>query len=62
MNTTKHNQQVWGKKAEEGSRYTKSVTSAVIEQSRLGNWSISVTTDKQVPHIKSFIATKAIKM
>lgn len=49
MNPTKHNQQAWDKKAEDGSRYTKSVSSEVIKRSRSGQWSISVTTDKPVP-------------
>ena len=34
---------------EEGSRYTQSVSSEIIEKSKSGEWEITVTTEKSVP-------------
>lgn len=49
MDLTKHNSNAWDKKVDEGSRYTKQVSSEVIEKAKAGNWEISVTTEKSVP-------------
>ncbi|WP_335872759.1 class I SAM-dependent methyltransferase [Bacillus sp. 2205SS5-2] len=49
MDTTQQNSDAWDKKVEEGSRYTKPVSSEVIEKSRNGEWEIIVTTEKTVP-------------
>ncbi|TFB13490.1 class I SAM-dependent methyltransferase [Filobacillus milosensis] len=49
MDTTQQNSNAWDKKVEEGSRYTKSVSSEVIEKSKSGEWEITVTTVKPVP-------------
>ncbi|SHG41742.1 class I SAM-dependent methyltransferase [Ornithinibacillus halophilus] len=49
MDTTKQNSKAWDKKVEEGSRYTQSVSSETIEKSKLGQWGITVTTEKSVP-------------
>ncbi|GGD15565.1 class I SAM-dependent methyltransferase [Pontibacillus salipaludis] len=49
MNLSEHNRKAWNKKVEAESRYTKAVDSEIIEQSRLGNWEICVTTEKPVP-------------
>ncbi|WP_112180466.1 MULTISPECIES: class I SAM-dependent methyltransferase [Paraliobacillus] len=49
MDTTQQNSNAWDKKVEEGSRYTQSVSSEIIEQSKNGEWEITVTTEKSVP-------------
>ncbi len=49
MDTTQQNSNAWDKKVEEGSRYTQSVSSEVIEKSKSGDWEITVTTEKPVP-------------
>ncbi|MDX8360701.1 class I SAM-dependent methyltransferase [Cytobacillus sp. IB215316] len=49
MNTTQQNSTAWDKKVEEGSSYTKSVSSETIERSRNDEWEITVTTEKPVP-------------
>lgn len=49
MDTTEHNRNAWDKKVKEGSRYTQSVSSEIIEKSKVGEWKISVTTEKAVP-------------
>ncbi|PFW59852.1 SAM-dependent methyltransferase [Bacillus cereus] len=49
MDTTQQNSNAWDKKVEEGSRYTQFVSSEVIEKSKLGEWEITVTTEKSVP-------------
>ncbi|MEN2768469.1 class I SAM-dependent methyltransferase [Ornithinibacillus xuwenensis] len=49
MDTTQQNSNAWDQKVEEGSRYTKSVSSEVIEMSKSGEWEITVTTEKSVP-------------
>lgn len=49
MDTTQQNSNAWDKKVEEGSRYTKPVSSEVIEKSKSGEWEITVTTEKVVP-------------
>ncbi|WP_079708968.1 class I SAM-dependent methyltransferase [Paraliobacillus ryukyuensis] len=49
MDTTQQNSNAWDKKVEEGSRYTQSVSSNIIEKSRSGEWEITVTTEKAVP-------------
>lgn len=49
MDITFHNRNAWDKKVEEGSRYTQSVSSEIIEKSKSGDWEITVTTLKSVP-------------
>lgn len=49
MDTTKQNSNAWDQKVEEGSRWTKTVSSEEIERSRNGDWNIIVTTEKFVP-------------
>lgn len=49
MDTTEQNSNAWDKKVEEGSRYTKSVSSQIIKKSKNGEWDITVTTEKSVP-------------
>jgi ubiquinone/menaquinone biosynthesis C-methylase UbiE len=49
LDTTQQNSNAWDKKVEEGSRYTQSVSSEIIEKSKSGDWEISVTTEKSVP-------------
>ncbi len=49
MDTTKQNSNAWDQKVEEGSRYTKSVSSETIEKGKAGKWNITVTTEKPVP-------------
>ncbi|SDK17630.1 hypothetical protein SAMN05216243_2180 [Sediminibacillus albus] len=49
MDTTKQNRNAWDKKVEEGSRYTKTVSSETIEKSKSGDWEITVITEKPVP-------------
>ncbi|WP_137789323.1 class I SAM-dependent methyltransferase [Bacillus sp. E(2018)] len=49
MNIVKHNSKAWDKKVEDGVSYTKAVSNDVIEQSKLGDWRITVTTEKPVP-------------
>ncbi|RKQ34741.1 class I SAM-dependent methyltransferase [Oceanobacillus halophilus] len=49
MDTIKHNQDAWDKKVEAGARYTKPVSTEIIEKGRQGDWGISVTTEKAVP-------------
>ncbi|MBH0168129.1 class I SAM-dependent methyltransferase [Fictibacillus sp. 18YEL24] len=49
MSTVKHNSKAWDKKVEDGVSYTKAVSNDVIEKSKLGDWRITVTTEKPVP-------------
>lgn len=49
MDVTKHNSNAWDEKVEEGSRYTQPVSSESIRKSKLGEWEITVTTEKTVP-------------
>lgn len=49
MDTTKQNREAWNQKVEEGSKWTKTVSSEEIERSRKGDWNIIVTTEKFVP-------------
>ncbi|QTN00969.1 methyltransferase domain-containing protein [Sediminibacillus dalangtanensis] len=49
MDTTRQNSNAWDQKVAEGSRYTKSVSSEIIEKSKAGEWEITVTTEKAVP-------------
>ena len=49
MDTTKQNSEAWDQKVEEGSRWTKMVSSEEIQKSKNGEWSICVTTEKVVP-------------
>ncbi len=49
MDTTKQNSNAWDQKVEEGSRYTKSVSSETVEKGKAGEWNITVTTEKPVP-------------
>ncbi|WNB93392.1 class I SAM-dependent methyltransferase [Bacillus sp. NEB1478] len=49
MNTVKQNSKAWDKKVEEGSVYTKAVSKEIIEKSKIGEWTITVTAGKPVP-------------
>lgn len=49
MDTTQQNSIAWDQKVVEGSRYTRSVSTKVIEKAKHGDWEITVTTDKKVP-------------
>ena len=49
MKINEYNQGIWDKKVEDGVSYTKPVTSEMIEESKKGNWRITVTTEKPVP-------------
>jgi len=49
MDTVKQNSIAWDKKVEEAAVYTKAVSQEIIENSRNGEWEISVTTGKPVP-------------
>lgn len=49
MNTVKHNSKAWDKKVEDGVSYTKAVSKDIIDRSKLGDWCITVTTEKPVP-------------
>ncbi|MQR94546.1 class I SAM-dependent methyltransferase [Fictibacillus phosphorivorans] len=49
MNTVKHNSKAWDKKVEDGVGYTRPVSKEIIEKSKLGDWHITVTTEKSVP-------------
>lgn len=49
MDTTQQNSNAWDKKVVEGSRYTESVSSEIIEKSKSGEWEITVTTERSVP-------------
>ncbi|MDM5317149.1 class I SAM-dependent methyltransferase [Fictibacillus sp. b24] len=49
MDVIKQNSQAWDKKVENGAVYTKCVSEEVIQQSKSGDWQISVTTEKSVP-------------
>jgi ubiquinone/menaquinone biosynthesis C-methylase UbiE len=44
-----HNKRAWDRKVESGSVYTKAVSKDIIEKSRLGDWQITVTTERFVP-------------
>jgi hypothetical protein len=39
----KQNSNAWDKKVEEGSVYTKAVSKEIIEKSKIGEWTITVT-------------------
>ncbi|KIL51612.1 methyltransferase [Jeotgalibacillus alimentarius] len=49
MDTTQQNSSAWDQKVEEGSRYTKAVSTQMIEKAKQGDWGITVTTEKNVP-------------
>ncbi|TKD72149.1 class I SAM-dependent methyltransferase [Pseudalkalibacillus hwajinpoensis] len=49
MDSTQQNSHAWDQKVDEGARYTQAVSKETIEESKKGNWSISVTTEKPVP-------------
>ncbi len=49
MDTVNQNSKAWDQKVEEGARYTQPVSKEVIEESKTGNWQITVTTEKPVP-------------
>jgi len=49
MDLTKHNSIAWDKKVDEGSMYTQSVSSEVIERCKSGEWKIYVTPTTPVP-------------
>lgn len=49
MKINEYNSMVWDKKVADGVSYTKPVTSEIMEESKKGNWRITVTTEKPVP-------------
>jgi 2-polyprenyl-3-methyl-5-hydroxy-6-metoxy-1,4-benzoquinol methylase len=49
MDTINQNKRAWDKKVENESVYTKAVTNEIIEKSKLGEWQITVTTERSVP-------------
>lgn len=49
MDVIKHNSNAWDKKVDEGSGYTKPVSSEIMNKAKSGEWEISVTTKKSVP-------------
>ncbi len=49
MNTSEYNSKVWDKKVQEGVVYTKPVNHELINESKRGNWEITVTTQRAVP-------------
>jgi ubiquinone/menaquinone biosynthesis C-methylase UbiE len=49
MDTMNQNRRAWDKKVENESKYTKAVSKEIIEKSRLGDWQITVTTERFVP-------------
>lgn len=49
MNISQLNSKAWDKKVQQGSRYTKYVSSEEVVRAREGNWAISVTTERKVP-------------
>lgn len=49
VNTSEHNSKIWDKKVEEGVSYTKPVSQELVEKSKAGEWSISVTAARTVP-------------
>ncbi|MBM6619535.1 class I SAM-dependent methyltransferase [Bacillus suaedaesalsae] len=49
MDITKQNSGAWDQKVDEGSPWTKAVSSEEIERSKNGDWGIIVTTEKKVP-------------
>lgn len=49
MDITKHNSSAWDQKVVAGGKYTRPVNKEVIEKSKAGEWSITVTTTRQVP-------------
>ncbi|MCA0174009.1 class I SAM-dependent methyltransferase [Bacillus sp. RAR_GA_16] len=49
MDTTQQNSTAWDQKVEEGSRYTKLVSTEIIEKAKNDDWGITVTTEKTVP-------------
>jgi SAM-dependent methyltransferase len=62
MDIVKHNSKAWDKKVEEGSVYTKAVSKEMIEKSRLGEWTITVTAGKPVPKNWFPISLKGLKI
>lgn len=62
MDTTKQNSNAWDKKVEQGAKYTKSVSKEIIEQSKSGNWKITVTTDRPVPIDWFPVSLKGLKV
>ncbi len=49
MKTNEYNSKVWDQKVEDQVVYTKPVTQEMIRESKVGNWRITVTTEKAVP-------------
>lgn len=49
MDISQHNSNAWDEKVQQGSRYTKYVSSDEVKQAKEGNWAISVTTEREVP-------------
>ncbi len=49
MKTNEYNSKVWDKKVQEGVVYTKPVGHELIDESKRGNWEITVTTQRSVP-------------
>ncbi len=49
VDTTNQNSHAWDQKVEEGARYTQPVSEGIIDESKAGNWHITVTTERPVP-------------
>jgi SAM-dependent methyltransferase len=62
MKISEYNRMVWDKKVADGVSYTKPVTSEVIEESKRGNWHITVTTEKPVPREWFPTSLKGVKI
>ena len=45
----KHNSAAWDREVEAASRWTKPVSTDIIERARLGDWSVRLTPVKRVP-------------
>lgn len=62
MEITQHNSNAWDKKVEQGSSYTQPVSSEVIRKSKVGDWAITVTTEKSVPRDWFPVSIKGLKI
>jgi SAM-dependent methyltransferase len=49
MDIINHNSNAWDKKVENGSTWTKVVSSEIIEKAKKGEWEIGVTAQKRIP-------------
>lgn len=50
MDVARHNSEAWDQEVESGSVFTKPVSSELIQKARKGQWEISLTYKKPVPH------------